>query len=222
MTEEDFPEIETPTVPKTFDELGILVLDGSASMSEEALNKISKAQSVSLAVRELITRLKVSRKVKNFSLAVVTFDVQAKVHTAVTPVEYMDDSADYDPLASHGGNTEIGAGLKVAHDIATNFFSNDSGSLSKSVVIVVMSDGASSKPDDAIAIAERIKENGKVTLCTTLFARVDENDAAARSLLLRLASDPNHYKTVYDTKTLRDFFLASVSTAMPNKQSPWD
>jgi uncharacterized protein YegL len=226
MAEEDFPEIEVPRVPKTYDELGILVLDGSGSMSEESLNKISKAQSVSLAVRELITRLKVSRKAKNFSLAVVTFDAHAIIHTDITSVEQMDDSADYDPLAGHGGGTDIGVGLKVAHDIATRFLSSGTGSLSQSVVVVIMSDGASSRPDEAIVIANEMKENAKITLCTTLFARIRENNTAAQSLLLNLASSPNHYKTIYDAETLRNFFLASLSTAMPNKQSskqsPWD
>jgi len=214
---DEFAEIEAPVVPKTFDQLGILVLDGSASMGEEALNKMSKADAVSLAVRELITRMKVSKNKSNFSFAIVTFDTDARVHTEITPVVDLDDSADYDPMNGHGGSTEIGVGLKVAHGIADQFLNDTSTTLKKSAVVVIMSDGASDKEDEAIAAANALKSNERISICTTLFARTDSSDEKARQLLLQIASSPKNYKTVYDANSLRDFFVASVSVVTPKK-----
>jgi hypothetical protein len=82
-----------------------------------------------------------------------------------------------------------------------------------SVVIVVMSDGMSH--DDPSSIADRIKENPQITICSTLFAMKngsDEQTGNAQQLLQYIASSPVHYKTVYDHETLRKFFIASVSS----------
>jgi Mg-chelatase subunit ChlD len=115
---------ERPAVPKSFDQLGILVLDGSSSMGGvTADGKLSKAQAVNSSVRDLLTRLKASRVKANFSMAVVTFDSAAKRHTDVTPVADIDDYAEYDPMIGHGGGTDIGEGLRCAGQIAKDFLS---------------------------------------------------------------------------------------------------
>jgi hypothetical protein len=69
----DFILNDLPTVPQTFHQLGILVLDGSGSMSELTDGKISKADAVNMGVRELLTRLVSSKNSKDFSIAVVKF-----------------------------------------------------------------------------------------------------------------------------------------------------
>ena len=156
---------------------------------------------------------------KDFSIAVVTFDTNAAVHTSITRVHddqgnTIDDNADYNPLNGHGGGTDIGEGLKVAHSLAEQFLSSaPTNSVPHSVVVVVMSDGMSN--GDPVAIANRMKHNPKITICSTLFARKGENDQEsqqAQALLKEIASSPVHYKTVYDAETLRKFFVASVSS----------
>jgi len=206
---DEFTDVEAPVVPKTYDLLGILVLAGGLSMGEEALAKMSKAEAVSLAVRELITRLAASKNSSNFSFAIVTFDTVARIHTEITPVVDMDDCADYDPMNGHGGKTEIGVGLEAAHAIANDFLNDTSTSLRKWVTVVIMSDGVSDKEDEAIAAANAMKTNKRITICTTLFERVSSKDEKARQLLIQLATRPQDFKTVYDSHTLRDLFIRS-------------
>ncbi|HYR10419.1 MAG TPA: vWA domain-containing protein [Longimicrobium sp.] len=199
--------------PQSFNQLGILVLDGSGSMAEECVGKISKAQAVNGAVREMLTRFSVSRYRRNFAFAVVTFDEQASVHTPVTPAEQIDDNADYDPMRGHGGGTSIGTGLHQARRIAEEFLRTTPGDTPSSVVIVVMSDGLDGDPAGTLRMAEEIKGNPSITLCTTYFSEVGAAEPAAQEHLRALASYPaNGFKTVYDAETLRKFFIASVST----------
>ncbi len=133
-----------PVVPATFRQLGILVLDGSGSMGEMTASKVSKAQMVEQAVKELLGLLKKSRVKSNFSIAVVTFDTSATVHTPASSVKDIDDYANYNPMIGHGGGTDIGVALRCAEGVAQQFLSGSSTeSVPRSVVIVVMSDGMS-------------------------------------------------------------------------------
>lgn len=198
--------------PQTFSQLGILVLDGSGSMEAEAVGKMSKAQSVNYAVREMLTRFRVSRHNRNFAFAVVAFDERASVHTSITPAADIDDNADYDPMRGHGGGTDIGAGLREAQRIADEFLRTAPGDIPSSVVIVVMSDGLDGDTDGSLRLAEEIKRNPAITICTTYFGEVGAVEPEAQDHLRALAtSAAMHFKTVYDADTLRKFFIASVS-----------
>jgi Mg-chelatase subunit ChlD len=198
--------------PQTFSQLGVLVLDGSGSMSDPARGKVSKAQAVNGAVREMLTRFSVSRHARNFSFAVVAFDERASVHTGVTPAEAINDNADYDPMRGHGGGTDIGAGLREAQRVAEEFLRTAPDDIPGSVVIVLMSDGLDGDPAGSLRLAETLKGNPAVTLCTTYFSGVGAAEQAAQDHLRELASDPaTGFKTVYDADTLRKFFIASVS-----------
>lgn len=204
--------------PPTFNQLGVLVLDGSGSMAEPARGKMTKAQAVNAAVREMFTRFSVSRYKRNFSFAVVTFDSKAKTQIPVTLAPDIDDNADYDPMREHGGGTDIGSGLREAQKIAEDFLRNASQDIPASAVIVVMSDGLDGQGGvgnsaETLRIAEDIKGNKDITICSTYFAKVGASDAAAQDHLRAIASNPaTGYKTVYDDETLRKFFIASVST----------
>ena len=211
MTSDVMQFDELPHVPRTFNQLGLLVLDGSGSMSEQSYDKGTKAQSVSLAVKELLGKLQHSRVSKNFSIGVVTFDTSAKIHTPVTAIESVDDYADYDPLLAHGGGTDIGVAPQTAQRLAEEFLAQpDAATMPHSVVIVVMSDGMSS--GDPLTIANSIKRNPKITICTTLFATVGKSEPQAEQLLKEIASSPLNYRTTYAADDLRKFFIASVSS----------
>jgi Mg-chelatase subunit ChlD len=200
-------------VPRTFHQLGILILDGSGSMGAQTAGKISKADAVNMAVRELLTRLQVSKNKKNFSIAVVTYDQQAQIHTPITEVETINDNADYNPMNGHGGGTDIGAGILQGYQIAQQFLSNvKEGDVPHSVVMVVMTDGECQKPDSTREIASMVRQNANITLCTTLFATIGEANPNAQTLMQEIASSPAQYKTVYDAESLRKFFIASVSS----------
>jgi uncharacterized protein YegL len=204
---------ELPVVPRVFHQLGILVLDGSGSMTLPSIEKIPKAASVNKAVQELIGALAGSRVASNFSLAIVTFDDHAKVHTNPTDVRDLDSYGSYDPLPGHGGGTRMDLGLRSAVDVARNFLGDTHDeSVPRSVVIVVLSDGMSEA--DPLEEAASIKQDPKITICTTRFASPSdkESDAEAAETLLRsMASTVEQYRTTYRGLDLRKFFIASVS-----------
>ena len=104
--------------PKTFEELGILVLDGSGSMEEQTVQKVSKADAVTMAVNDLFSRCKISRNKKNFSFAIVNYDHRSMVKMQPTPVVDIDDHGDYNPMDGLGGATYISKGLEEAKKIA--------------------------------------------------------------------------------------------------------
>ena len=205
---------EMPAVPRMFHQLGILILDGSGSMKDMTPDKISKAEAVDLAVRELLGRLRASRVAPKFSIAVVTFDDKAIIHTPAAPVAHIDDYAEYNPQKAHGGGTDIGVGLRRAGDIAQRFLADaHMESVPRSVVLVVMSDGLSS--GTPLQDANTLKQDPRITICSTLFAASGHNSqetAAAEQLLRDLAISPAHYRTTYRSDDLRKFFIASVSS----------
>jgi len=205
--------IALPIVPQSFHQLGIFVLDGSGSMSDTVSGgAMSKADAVNGALRDLLTRFKVSRQKSNFSFAVVAFDEEASVHLDITPATGVDDNADYNPQDGHGGGTFIGGGLEAARGIAERFLASARPDIPASVIIVVMSDGECATPDTTVAIANAVKRVERVTLCATHFASIGQSDPAAQATLKQIASDPvRGYKTVYDAESLRAFFLASMS-----------
>jgi Mg-chelatase subunit ChlD len=206
-----------PEAPRVFHQLGILVLDGSPSMSSQsARGKISKADAVNVGVRELLTRLAASKNRKNFSIAVIAFSDSSVIQLPSTPVERIDDNASYNPLLPGGSGTHIGTALSEARRVADEFFrtNRDSG-VPSSVVVVLMSDGANTGGLDPITEAASLKSQSDVTLCATLFSGVGGDvgeTEEAKNLLMQIATSPAHYKTVYDTETLRKFFIASVSS----------
>lgn len=213
------PAVGPMKTPAIFNQLGILVLDGSGSMEETTKGNITKAQAVNDSVRNVLTRFKRSRYVKNFSFAVVTFDEQAKVHTPTTAAIDINDDGDFDPMRGHGGATNIGGGLIEAKRIAGDFLRKGPRDTS-SVVIIVMSDGRDCEcgvgdPEQTLRIAEEIKSNPGITICSTYFAAIDGQDQSEQDHLMKIASDPSkHYKTVSDAESLRAFFMASLSTTV--------
>ncbi len=197
------------TETKAFEQLGILVLDGSGSMGEKGVSDQPKAEEINQAVRGLMTRLRGSQKKENFYLAVVTYDHRVDTdRLGPTPVTQVDDTADYNPLKGHNGDTAIGDALAAAHGVAEAFLAGQ-GSASRSVVIVVMSDGQNNRGADPVEVAECIKQSGqRITVCAAGYGKGSELDEMT---LKRLVSEPSGYKFTMSTNDLRDFFEASIS-----------
>jgi uncharacterized protein YegL len=194
---------------KAFEQLGILVLDGSGSMSDAGGTGKSKADEVNTAVRSLVARLKASRNRDNFHLAVVTFDTTVNENRfSPAPITKMDEFGDYNPLNGHGGGTNIGDALQKAADVARTFLKGQQ-SFPRSAVIVVMSDGHNTGGSDPVAVAHGIKEGGQpITICCAAYGRGDGIDEQA---LQQMVSNPSGYIHAYDTEQLREFFDASIS-----------
>lgn len=206
------------SVPRSFHQLGILINDGSPSMTDQTVGGIRKCDAVNDAVRGLLTRFKASRYKKNFSFVVISFAESASLDTPPTVAETIDDNANYDPTVHNGNGTFIGSGLELGGKIASDFFIQEQNEgVPLSVVMVVLSDGMCGDPDRTRDVAQKIKQDSRITICSTLFTQVGARDAelsTAEKLLRDIASDPvKCYKTTYDPETLRQFFIASMSSS---------
>lgn len=222
-------DYERPSQPKDWNQLGVLVLDGSDSMTlkvkeleDWGVADQTKASAVNMAVRDLLTRLKASRKARNFTIAVVKFHEHVTEETEPTPVVDpitgdptggIDDSGNYDPTSAGTGGTFIGAGLARAKEICEKFFADHQHEgLPTDAVILLMTDGECGQPERTKEIAQELKQNRHITLAASFFATKDEEQHGV-GLLRAISSDPERYfKIVYDPKTLRTFWRDSFPT----------
>jgi len=200
---------------KTFEQLGILVLDGSGSMSEMTAMRESKADAVTKAVNELFTRCKESRNCNNFSFAIVNYDHRSVVKMNPTPVKDVDDQGDYNPMEGLGGATYISKGLEDAEKIAKDFLSQaEEGGLKRSVVIVIMTDGVDMTEAETTSVANRLKKMKDVEVSGCFFETLgaESNDIQkCADYLKTLCTDATKFSMVSDAETLRNFFEASMS-----------
>ncbi len=212
--------LEVPEVPEvqTFHQLGILLLDGSNSMNATGDGNRSHADNVNMAVREFLGFFKRSSIKENFSIAVVCFGVNTKIHTNSIKLTSIDDFADYTPTNAgvDGNGTFIGGALKTAKELAISFLNQpDSGNIPHDVRIIVMSDGLDQLPEETIKVATDLKQCSKIMLASSLFAvagnNADFDSKEAKSILSEIASGPNLYKTTYGEADLRQFFISSMS-----------
>ncbi len=180
---------------------------------------MTKAQLVNSAVRDLFTRFKASRIKDNFSFAVVTFDGSAKQHTPISSTDEIDDYADYDPMAAHGGGTDIAAGVSQAMQIAkAHLDAYEPGGPEHSAILLVMSDGMDQNASQTKSLVDQIKSSelaGRITIATVLVGLASEaSEEGAAEHLRDLASNPVVYhRTVYNAAALRDFFIKSISAS---------
>ena len=217
---EDIGEV---TESRTFHQRGILILDGSGSMATIGDGNISLADNVNRAVREFLGFFKGSVIANNFSVAVVTFDNNAKVHTPITELTSIDDFADYNPMNGHGGGTYIGGALELAEDLAIQFLNNpEASSIPYDVRFIVMSDGLCLAPEQTKVVSDSLKQCSKILVYSTLVtktAQVGETDTIeAKTILSDIASSSNSYKTLYTDRAesdLRKFFISSMSAKKP-------
>jgi uncharacterized protein YegL len=209
--------IEKPEVPRTFHQLGILVLDGSGSMSATGRQQLTKAQEVEMGIKEMFSRFDASRVKNNFSFACIKFDTSSTVTLQPTPFKDLDYfNEDFNPLNGKGKGTHIFDALNEAKKIAEDFLSNaPSDGVKHSVVILLMSDGLCFQPETTIAVADNIKQNNQIVLASAYFAEIGNNDNESndtKNLLQAVATNPvSYYATVYDGETLRKFFERSIS-----------
>lgn len=208
---EEIPEVSES---RTFHQLGILLLDGSGSMAAMGEGNIPLADHVNVAVREFLGFFKNSSQVNNFSIAVVTFDGAAQVHTPITPLKDVNDFADFNPMNGHGGGTFIGGALEKAESLAGQFLAGAS-SVPHDVRVIIMSDGLCLKAEATRDIAARLKKNERLMICSSLFTPIskasDLESGEAKTVLQEIASAPNLYKTTYKEADLRQFFISSMS-----------
>lgn len=213
-----------PYAPPSWRQLGLLVLDGSGSMttplhepdgSIPGLPARSKAEGVDGAVRDLLNRMKASRKASNFSFGFVSFHTEVSDERPPRDVTTIDPGTEtFDPTASGSGGTMIASGLERARVLVEQFFATDAQlGVPLSAVVIVMSDGACGSPQRTLAVAEQIKQLPNTSMACCYFADMDGGGGNGPRLLQAMASAPTLYQTVFSAEQLRKFFLASMTAA---------
>lgn len=204
--------------PRTFHQLGILVLDGSGSMEELTKSKITKGEEVSGAVKNLFSRFKASNLRSNFSFAIVCYDYDGILSLDISKTSDINVNHDYNPLnETTQGATSIHSGLKIANEIANKFLNDDEeGGVPHKVLIMLMSDGLDMTIDESRAIAEEIKKNPKIQIACSFLETLGGNDEYMKQgaeFLKEICSEPTLYEDTQDAEGLRSFFERSMSAA---------
>jgi len=233
---------EELSAPKWHEELVILLLDGSGSMSEpesgtgrrkaEAVvyhlvqEAAGRAESPYGSQGSLLQRLKSSRNVNAFWLSVITFDDRVDVALHPRPLsEVAPEDLDIDLLGKHGQMTAIGAALEVADQVAQDWLSAPDADprTPRFVTILLMSDGQETMDTDPVRVAEGIKARAQqggiqgiprpqVVIATAAYGD-DADPATLEAIASRRADGSPFFKKVDTGAQLRDFFLESISTA---------
>jgi uncharacterized protein YegL len=208
-------------LPRVFNQLGILVLDGSGSMTDISTGNAPKAKHVESACYELFNRMNGSRVKQNFSFACIKFDNTPTVALNPTAFDFTAlMGSNFDPLEGKGGQTYINLALEEAKQVAEDFLNGaQAGSVPHKVLILLLSDGMCFEPEKTLAISTEIKSNPKIEIATVYFGTVGNNDVDAQTLMKEVASDPTRYTTVYDGDALRNFFERSISQSAGINQS---
>jgi len=208
-------------LPRVFNQLGILVLDGSGSMTEIATGNAAKAKHVESACFELFNRMNGSRVKQNFSFACIKFDNSPTVTLQPTAFDFsVLMNTNFDPLEGKGGQTYINLALEQAKQVADDFLNSaQAGSVPHKVLILLLSDGMCFEPEKTLNITNEIKLNPKIEVATVYFGTVGNNDVDAQTLMKEVASDTTRYTTVYDGEALRNFFERSISQSAGINQS---
>jgi uncharacterized protein YegL len=204
----------TPVIPRYFHQLGILVLDGSGSMTAKAAMNSTKAKEVNAAVMELFNRINASRVKQNFSFACIKFDETATISLQPTTFDFNQlMNENYDPTVSKGGGTQIFEALNQAKTLAERFLNDaPADGVPHKVLILLMSDGLCFQPQTTISVAGSLKSNPKIQIACAYFGSIGENDADAQKVLKEVSTDGvTYYTTVYDGEALRAFFERSIS-----------
>ena len=214
INEKEFILIQdAPPPAKAFNQLGIFVIDGSASMKEGVVKgNILSSDAVNLAMQNTIKLFQDSRKRACYSFAIVAFGDTGK--TILNPSNIIDIDANqhFDPTLSFKNglgseSTNIAAGLSIAYDLADDFLSKKEGNLIHKVAVVVLSDGMCHHERETKAVAEKLKQlPGLEINCCHLESNIVE--PGATELLKEIST---HYESVYSEDTIRGFFINSTS-----------
>lgn len=224
-------KIPQPTALQTWYQLGVLVIDGSGSMTlpyagdEEASLAggavRTKAEAAEEALKMFVDRMIHSRNAPNFGLSFVFFNDAVTHEREPTKVEDLDENAPYNPTAYGTGGTAIHSGLDAAVAMIERFMRDGAAlEIPLSAVVVLMSDGEEQHdPAKVRAAAERIKALPKTDLTSCLFATKGQ-PAVGEPLLQEVASGPDFYQRAYSTEQLRKFFEDSLFTVGGELERP--
>ena len=204
---------------KLFEQLCLLVLDGSGSMSWCLDENVTKAQATKSATTQLIKMLSDSTKSAGFYLSIVTYADFAKVQLHTQQINNVNiDDIDLGDEFGFGKATRFDVALAEAEKIASAFLNSATpgSQLKRNVRVLLMSDGYCNKPDLTLEVAETLKSKygDTVRFCTCLLSKDEEQSLnRAEALMQQIATTVKGDKLCYTRATtgheLRQFFERS-------------
>lgn len=215
--------IPQPVTPQAWYQLGVMVMDGSGSMTlpyaedQEAGLKggvvRTKAQATSDALQEFVARMQRSHNAPNFGLSFVFFNDQVTYEREPKKVLDLSSTDSYDPTSRGIGGTAIYSGLDAAASIVERFMREGAAlEIPLSAVVVLMSDGEDRKdPVKTEASARKLQEMPNTKLTSCLFATKGQ-PAVGEAMLQKVVTAAQFYQRAYNTEELRSFFEASMTT----------
>jgi hypothetical protein len=213
---------EGPLAPPAWRQLGVIVTDGSQSMTlplHESgglegvpLPDRTKAAAVDTATGNLLRRFAVSRKKAQFEFAYVSFHSSVSNTRGPQDVDSLLATGSFDPTAHGTGGTQIWTGLEAAAQIVERWVRGDD-EVPRSAVVMVMTDGQDGGPARTVELANRIRGLENTDLAACFFATKGKA-AEGSDLLQRIVSRPDLYSTVFDAEQLRSFFMKSMTLAV--------
>lgn len=212
--------------PRFFEELALLVIDLSQSMSlAETESKKVKWRAVKEHLIDSPTswlqRMQVGQNRDVTYVALITFD--HRVDVALSPMPLLQTTpADLEfDISKHCGSTAIGRALKEARQLAEDWLSHADPNVPRYVTILLMSDGEEQEGTNPLSVADAVKSIGgkpgisrnPITIATARYG-----DNADKNLLESMASQRGRdgepmSKQVQTGEELRDFFIESMTVA---------
>lgn len=213
----DLISLGTLASPRSWNQLGIFLLDGSGSMSRDGNAGRPLADDTNTALQNYLAWFKGSSKVNNFSVAVITFGEYAEEHTPPTPLAQVDEALDYNPLLKHGDGTDIGMALEKAEAMALAHLNQPEArnGIPHTVRIIMMTDGMCLYPAHTLEVAQRLRDAGVELFCALFIPRSTvstEEVKEAKALMQEVVGKSNNFSMTYDEPALREFFKRSNST----------
>ena len=217
---EDRPLPTIQAVPAWL-QLGVIVSDGSLSMTEElpqadeslGVRSQTKAEATDAATSHFLDRMQASDNKRQFSLAWISFNSVVTDTEGPTEVDTLSKRTSFDPTANGTGGTSIGSALEAAAGLVEAWRAKPRyEGVPMSAVVVLMTDGEDGDVQRTIKAAQRVIQLPNTRLAACFFATKGRPSPGA-DFLRQIVSPPvgQNFKQVYDGEALRDFFHASVS-----------
>lgn len=204
---------------KMFDQLCLLVLDGSGSMGTVLDDESTKTEVTKSAVIDLIKLLKKSTKSSGFHLGIICYDELPKIRLHAQPVDSVSEvEIDLGVDFGEGRFTRIDLALAEAEKIADAFLktTEPGNQLKRDARILLMSDGYCNAPHKTREVVSSIKGKHaeKIRFCCCLLANEWEEELEeAESLMREIASNDKSGKLcftrAFNGRDLRSFFEGS-------------
>lgn len=200
-----------------YKQLGLLVLDSSGSMKCDNLEKIPKAAAVSKSVSEFFEKMQQSTIDNHFCFAIVNFNEEAYLMLDITETSDLDINAIYNPVPEHSKGTFLSTGLIKANTVIERFM-KIKDDITRSVVLIIMTDGMNMDEDspEALKVMKQLKGKygDKLSVTASYFDTMGfkyDDKMKIMDFLGQLVTAPENCVAITSGAELRDFFIRSCS-----------